>query len=56
MDPKKDDTLRDSAGNPQVLSTDKDVEGESEANNEAIDTDGDDQPDDEVDPSDHASR
>jgi hypothetical protein len=48
--------LRDSAGNLQVFVTDEDVEGCSEADNDAIDTDGDDQPDDEPDPSDHAER
>lgn len=60
MGPKRDEEekepLRDPAGNPQVFVTDDDVAGVSEAGNEAIDTDGDDQPDDEPDPSDHACR
>lgn len=57
MGPTKEDKepLLDSAGNPQVLTTDEDAVGVgSEAYNEPIDGDDTDLPDDEPDPSDHA--
>ena len=46
----------DPTGKPQPMATEKDVEGASEAHNEAIDADDLDLPDDEPDPSDRANR
>lgn len=58
MGPKKEEEkqpLLDSTGQPQVHVTEEDVAGKGiESDNEAIDAD--DEPADEVDPSDHASR